>query len=142
MSRPIYTPNAIEGFNRQLRKVPKAKSVFPQKPAETALPSHDGHHEKKDRTAAGLEPDPRPADYLFRRVYARVTSDVKDFANGFATLYIHPNGVVIQTGRQPIKPAPALDRFCSIRTPNGVYTKIWDCPKGSYLPWYKPKKDG
>ena len=25
----IYTTNAIEGFNRQLRKVTKAKSVFP-----------------------------------------------------------------------------------------------------------------
>ena len=27
--RLIYTTNAIEGFNRQLRKVTKAKSVFP-----------------------------------------------------------------------------------------------------------------
>ena len=27
--RLIYTSNAIEGFNRQLRKVTKAKSVFP-----------------------------------------------------------------------------------------------------------------
>ena len=27
--RLIYTTNAIEGFNRQLRKVPKTKSVFP-----------------------------------------------------------------------------------------------------------------
>ena len=25
----IYTTNAIEGFNRQLRKVTKARSVFP-----------------------------------------------------------------------------------------------------------------
>ena len=29
MRRLIYTTNAIEGFNRQLRKVAKAKSVFP-----------------------------------------------------------------------------------------------------------------
>ena len=29
MRRLIYTTNAIEGFNRQLRKVTKAKSVFP-----------------------------------------------------------------------------------------------------------------
>ena len=28
MRRLIYTTNAIEGFNRQLRKVTKAKSVF------------------------------------------------------------------------------------------------------------------
>ena len=28
-NRLIYTTNAIEGFNRQLRKVTKAKSVFP-----------------------------------------------------------------------------------------------------------------
>ena len=27
--RLIYTTNAIEGFNRQLRRVTKAKSVFP-----------------------------------------------------------------------------------------------------------------
>ena len=27
--RLIYTTNTIEGFNRQLRKVTKAKSVFP-----------------------------------------------------------------------------------------------------------------
>ena len=27
--RLIYTTNAIEGFNRQLRKVTKSKSVFP-----------------------------------------------------------------------------------------------------------------
>ncbi len=29
LRRLIYTTNAIEGFNRQLRKVTKAKSVFP-----------------------------------------------------------------------------------------------------------------
>ena len=29
MRRLIYTTNAIEGFNRQLRMVTKAKSVFP-----------------------------------------------------------------------------------------------------------------
>ncbi|MEG1516339.1 MAG: transposase, partial [Clostridia bacterium] len=29
VQRLIYTTNAIEGFNRQLRKVSKAKSVFP-----------------------------------------------------------------------------------------------------------------
>ena len=29
LRRLIYTANAIEGFNRQLRKVTKAKSVFP-----------------------------------------------------------------------------------------------------------------
>ena len=29
MHRLIYTTNAIEDFNRQLRKVTRAKSVFP-----------------------------------------------------------------------------------------------------------------
>ena len=29
MRKLIYTTNAIEGFNRQLRKVTKSKSVFP-----------------------------------------------------------------------------------------------------------------
>ena len=27
--KPIYTPNAIEEFNRQLRKITKSKTVFP-----------------------------------------------------------------------------------------------------------------
>ena len=62
--------------------------------------------------------------------YARVTSDVKGFANGFVTLHIHPNGVVIQTGRQPIKPAPALDRFCSIRTPQWRLHENLELPQG------------
>ena len=36
--RLIYTTNAIEGFNRQLRKVTKAKSVFPTDDSLLKLP--------------------------------------------------------------------------------------------------------
>ena len=35
----IYTTNAIEGFNRQRRKVTKAKSVFP---TDDGLPAEAG----------------------------------------------------------------------------------------------------
>ena len=127
VSRLIYTPNAIEGFNRQLRKVPKAKSVFPTDKSLLKLLylAVMDITKKIDRTATGPEPNPRPTDYLFRRAYARVTPDIKGFVSGLR----HPltsisNGVVMQTGRQPIKFAPALNKFRSLRTSNDVYTKI------------------
>ena len=46
----------IEGFDRQLRKVTKAKSVVPtdDKPVENTLPCHDEHNEEMDRPP-GLE---------------------------------------------------------------------------------------
>ena len=60
----IYTTNTIEGFNRQLRKVTKSKSVFP---------TDDSLLKKVDRPAAGLELDPCTDGDLLRRAYARVT---------------------------------------------------------------------
>ena len=71
--RLIYTTNAIEGFNRQLRKVTRAKSVFPTDDSllKNAVSGDDGHHEKVDGTAAGLERDPRAAVHLFCRTHAR-----------------------------------------------------------------------
>ena len=47
----IYTTNAIEGFNRQLRKVTKNKGVFPTDDSllKNALFCHDRHHEEMDR---------------------------------------------------------------------------------------------
>ena len=73
--RLIYTTNAIEGFNRQLRKVTKAKVGVSHRrqPAENAVSGDDGHHEEVDGTAAGLEPDPRAAVHLFCRTHARIT---------------------------------------------------------------------
>lgn len=66
--RLMYTINAIEGVNRQLRKVTKAKSVF-----STDDSLLEGHHKKADWPVAGLEPDPRPDGRLFCRAHARVT---------------------------------------------------------------------
>ena len=97
--------STIEGFNRQLRKVTKSKSVFPTDdsllkmlylamPAENAVSGHDGYYQKVDWPAAGLEHDPCTDGDLLRRAYARVTPiclDVKGQMNGFAALDIHPH---------------------------------------------------
>lgn len=42
----IYTTNAIEGFNRQLRKVTKSRTVFPSDDSllKNALSGYHGHH--------------------------------------------------------------------------------------------------
>lgn len=94
----IYTTNAFESFNRQLRKVIKAKSVFPTndsllKILHLAMTDHDGYYEKVDGTAAGLESDPCPDGDLFCRAYARITpqgTDPKDKMNGSAALDSQP----------------------------------------------------
>ena len=44
-----------------------------RQPAENAVSGDDGHHEKVDGTAAGLERDPRAAVHLFCRAHARIT---------------------------------------------------------------------
>ena len=53
--RLIYTTNAIEGFNRQLRKVTRAKSVFPTDDSllKMLYLAMMDNHEKVDGTAAG-----------------------------------------------------------------------------------------
>ena len=65
-------PMPSKGFNRQLRKVTKAKSVFPTDDSllKNAVSGHDGYHEKVDRPATGLECDPRPDGCLLRRAHA------------------------------------------------------------------------
>ena len=65
--RLIYTTNAIEGFNRQLRKVTKSKTVFPSDDSifKNAVSGNYGYHEKMDRTQAGLGADTFPAGNLF-----------------------------------------------------------------------------
>ena len=57
-------PPAAQGDQSQIR-VPHRRQ-----PAENAVSGHDGHHEKVDRPAAGLEPDPRPDGCLLRRAHA------------------------------------------------------------------------
>ena len=61
--RLIYTTNAIEGFNRQLRKVTKSKTVFPSDDSlfENAVSCDYGHYQEMDRTPTGLGTDPFPA---------------------------------------------------------------------------------
>ena len=41
----------------------------------------------------------------------------------------NPTGVMLLTRRQPDKPAAALNKFCSIRTLNGVYTEFGIDPR-------------
>lgn len=55
--RLIYTTNAIEGFNRQLRKVTRAKSVFPSDASllKILYLAMMDIIKKMDRTATGLE---------------------------------------------------------------------------------------
>ena len=102
--RLIYTTNAIEGFNRQLRKVTKAKSVFPTDDSllKMLYLAMMDITKKMDWTAAGLEPDSRPDGNLLCRTHARITPlwpDVKGKMNGSATLDIHPHRryVVVKT---------------------------------------------
>ena len=62
----IYTTNAIEGFNRQLRKVTKSKTVFPSDDSLLKmlyLATMD-ITKKMDRTSQGLVPDTSPAGNL------------------------------------------------------------------------------
>ena len=62
----IYTTNAIEGFNRQLRKVTKSKTVFPSDDSLLKmlyLATMD-ITKKMDRAPQGLVPDTSPAGNL------------------------------------------------------------------------------
>ena len=43
-----------------------------------------------------------------------------------------PTGVMLLTRRQPDSPATALNKFCSICTPNGVYTEFGIDPRFEY----------
>lgn len=65
--RLIYTTNTIEGFNRQLRKVTKSKSVFPTDDSllKNAVSGDDGYYKKVDGSTAGLEPHPCAVVHLF-----------------------------------------------------------------------------
>ena len=58
--RLIYTTNAIEGFNRQLRKVTKSKTVFPSDDSllKMLYLGHDGYHKKWTGHRQGLGADP------------------------------------------------------------------------------------
>ena len=49
-----------------------------RQPAENAVPGDDGHQEKVDGTAAGLERDPRTAVHLLCRTHARITPPEPD----------------------------------------------------------------
>ena len=74
-----------------------------------------------------------PDGHLLCRAYARVTPpgpDAKGKMNGSVALDIRPTGVMLLKRRQPDEPAAALDKFCSIRTLNRVYTEFGIDPAG------------
>jgi len=66
--RLIYTANTIEDFNRQLREVTKAKSVFPTDDSLLKilyLAMVDINNKEMDRPPPRLEHHPCPAGRLF-----------------------------------------------------------------------------
>ena len=73
--RLIYTTNAIEGFQPPAAQGDQGKVGVPHRrqSVENAVSGDDGHHEKVDGTAAGLERDPRAAVDLLCRAHARIT---------------------------------------------------------------------
>ena len=73
--RLIYTTNAIEGFNRQLRKVTKSKSVFPTDDSllKMLYLAMMDITKKVDGTPSGLEQDLCSADDLLRGEAPRIT---------------------------------------------------------------------
>ena len=80
-----FQPSAAQGDQGQIGV------SHGRQPAENVGSGDDGHHEKVDGTAAGLEGDPRTAVHLFCQAHARITPpgpDVKGETNGFATLDI------------------------------------------------------
>ena len=94
--RLIYTTNTIEGFNRQLRKVTKAKSVFPTDDSLLKMLYLAMMDITKKWTGRRQDWSLNPCTDgdLLRRAYARVTPlclDVKGQMNGFAALDIHPH---------------------------------------------------
>ena len=72
--RLIYTTNTIEGFNRQLRKVTKSKTVFPSDDSllKNAVSGHDRYHQEMDGTPSGLGTDPFSAGNFLRRKIERL----------------------------------------------------------------------
>ena len=87
---------------------------------QAAVPGDGGHHEEMDRTAAGLERDPRTAVDLLRRAHARVTPPYPDVKGkgckqpGFAALDAFSAFCYwVIKGR-----FPALCRLCSARLVN------------------------
>ena len=72
----IYTTNAIENFNRQLRKVTKSKFVFPTDDSliKNAVPGDDGHNEKVDRQTSGVGYDSFPIEGILCSQDSRLSS--------------------------------------------------------------------
>ena len=76
--RLIYTTNTIEGFNRQLRKVTKAKSVFPTDDSllKMLYLAMMDITKKMDWQTAGLERNPRSTGCVLRGSYTGLTGCV------------------------------------------------------------------
>ncbi len=74
----IYITNTIEGFNRQLRKVTKAKSVFPADNSLLKMLYLALMGMKANRMPAGLENKPYAKGCLLCGKYACTTLMSKD----------------------------------------------------------------
>ena len=128
--RLIYTTNAIEGFNRQLRKVTKARSVFPTDDSlfKMLYLAMVEHHEEMDRTAAGLERALRTAVDLLRRAHARITPSYPDVKGkgckqpGFAALDIWFRRRYGREKAASVRPLPPHTSFCCLH-PRRTFTQ-------------------
>lgn len=65
--------------------------------------------------------------------------DVKGKKTAPPSLTLSPTGVMLLKRRQPDKPAAALNKFCSIRTLNGIYTEFGIDPKHTDWHTYKER---
>ena len=63
----IYTTNTIEGFNRQLRKTSKSRSVFPSDDSlfKLLLPYYNGHNTEMDWAPKKLGCNPLQLQIFF-----------------------------------------------------------------------------
>ena len=135
--RLIYTTNTMEGFNRQLRKVTKAKSVFPTDDSllkmlylamiDDITKKWTGRRQDWNLIHAQM------AIYIPSVCLSNTAvSDVKGKKTVLLSLTSIPTGVILLKRRQPDEPAAALNKYCSIRTLNGVYTEFEIAPSSSY----------
>ena len=69
----IYAVVFLDAIHYHVRSEGQIGLSDGRQPFQDAVPGDGGHHEEMDRTAAGLERDPRATVDLLRRAHARVT---------------------------------------------------------------------
>ena len=129
--RLIYTTNAIEGFNRQLRKVTKAKSVSPTDDSLLKMLYLVMMDITKKWT--GRRQDWSVIHAQIEVFFAERMPD-RHYPTGMSTsatsLTSRLPRVMLQTRRQPVLLPAAHHEFCSICTPNDLYTEFGIVPVG------------